>query len=236
MRHRRFIMRDQFIRRIFLGRENRPHHRKQQHRTTTIERVLHRVRNDALCGSVRDAELLEDVRQRRGNHRTDTDEETLHRETGRALFGRQLITNVCTERFHRNVDRRIKHPQHARRNPQHRCVRKKEQRQRRQHRSDREVRTTTTKATPGAVRHVANDWLHQQAGQRRRHPQNWNVIGLRTQRFENPAHIRVLQREPKLNSKETKTHVPDLPEGHSGFFGETVSNHIHRRGSVGIII
>jgi hypothetical protein len=65
---------------------------------------------------------------------------------------------------------------------------------------------------PGAIGQIADDRLHQQAGQGRGNPQQWQGILFGTQRLENPGHEAALQSEPKLDTQKAERHVPYLPE------------------------
>ena len=68
------------------------------------------------------------------------------------------------------------------------------------------------------IAHVANDRLHDEAGQGRGQPQYRDLIGARAQIFVNGAHVRHLQAPAELDAEEAETHVPDLPEPQSRFF------------------
>ena len=92
--------------------------------------------------------------------------------------------------------------------------RHEEQRHRGQHGARQEIRPAPPEPVPGAIGHVADDGLHQQAGERRRDPQARDLIDLGAERLEDPADVGVLQREAELDAEESETHVPDLPERH----------------------
>src|ERR1051326_5994636 len=53
---------------------------------------------------------------------------------------------------------------------------------------------------------------HDQSGQRRRQPQEGNLVGARSKKFIDGAHVRHLQSPAELDAEETETHIPDLPE------------------------
>jgi hypothetical protein len=69
---------------------------------------------------------------------------------------------------------------------------------------------------PGVVAQVADDGLHQQAGDRRGQPEQGKIVGIGAQRGENAADVGVLQRETELNAEEAEAHVPQLPERQYG--------------------
>src|SRR5208337_3122123 len=73
-------------------------------------------------------------------------------------------------------------------------------------------RATAAQSVPGAVAHVPDDGLHDQTGEGRRQPKDWDLVGAGAQVFVNGAHVRHLEAPAKLNAEEPKTHVPDLPE------------------------
>ena len=95
-----------------------------------------------------DAELAEHERQRVREARADADEQRLHHEAGRALRRVQLVGDERAERLHRDVDRRIEHPEQARGHPERRGRRHEEQRDRREDRPDEEVRAAGGRADP----------------------------------------------------------------------------------------
>src|SRR5205085_12164697 len=63
-------------------------------------------------------------------------------------------------------------------------------------------------AEPGLVRQVADDRLDQQAGERRRDPQGREIVEARSQRLEDPAHVRILEREADLYAEKTEGDIP----------------------------
>ena len=165
------------------------------------------------AGDVADLEPVGHHPGQGGSHdRADTDKETLHRETQGALIFRQVIADERPERLHRDIDARIHDPQHAGRHPQVGRVRHHEKRQGCQDGAEQEKRPPAAQAIPGAVAHVSDDRLHDQAGDRGRNPQDGQILDFRTQRLEDPADVGILQGEAKLDAEESKTHVPDLPE------------------------
>src|SRR5690606_8744331 len=165
------------------------------------------------------APLRQQPRQHAGHHRADADEEALHRVAGRALRRRQLVTDEGTERLHGHVERGIEQPQHACRDPQLRRVGHHQQRQCGEDRAPQEVGPAPPEPRPGAVGEMADHGLHQKSRQRRGDPQPRHLLHVRTQGLEDPADVRVLQREAELDPQEAEAHVPDLPERQLRFRG-----------------
>ncbi|TWG90757.1 hypothetical protein L599_000300000710 [Luteimonas sp. J16] len=209
------VERRQHLRRVLARGHDRPQHRQQQHRAAGVERPAHRVGHLAGRRGIGHAPLRQQPRQQAGDHRPDPDEEALHRVAGRTLARGQLVADEGAERFHRHVQRGVEDPQHAGGDPQLRRVRHREQRQGREDRAPQEVRPTATQSGPGAVGEVADHRLHQQAGQRGGNPKARHLLHLGAQGLEDPADVRVLQREPELDPQEPEAHVPDLPERQS---------------------
>jgi hypothetical protein len=119
---------------------------------------------------------------------------------------------VAKPSVHRDVDAGVHDPQHAGRHPQPGRVGHHEQRQRGQDRAAEEIGPPPAEAVPGAIAQVADDRLHDQAGQRRGHPQDRQVLDLGAQGLEDAADVGVLQGEAELDAEEAEAHVPDLPE------------------------
>ena len=98
------------------------------------------------------------------------------------------------------------------------ATRHQDQRAGTENRAGQEIRTAAAQPAPGVVAGVADDGLHQQPGQRRRQPQDRDLVGARAQIFVDGAHVGHLQSPAKLNAEEPETHVPDLPEALSVVF------------------
>src|SRR5690242_13954931 len=64
---------------------------------------------------------------------------------------------------------------------------------------------------------MADDRLHDQAGQRRGDPQHRDLFHRGAERLEDAADVGGLQREAELDAEKSETHVPDLPERQFGF-------------------
>jgi hypothetical protein len=125
---------------------------------------------------------------------------------------RCFSTNEGPERLHRDVDAGIHNPQHACGEPEVWRIGHDEERQRSEYRAHQEIWTAAAQAIPGPVTHVTNNWLHDQSGQWRRHPQDRDIVDGGAERLEDAADVRVLQREPHLDPEKAETHVPDLPK------------------------
>ena len=67
---------------------------------------------------------------------------------------------------------------------------------------------------------MADDRLDQQAGQRRRDPQDGQRIDLGAQGLEDAAGVGVLQAEADLDAEEADAHVPDRQAGQARAAGE----------------
>ncbi len=187
-------------------------------RGAEVEREPDRVGQLAGLGDVarRPEHVGEQPGQHGCDHRAHADEPALHRVAERALPVGQHVADQRAERLHRDVDRGVEDPQHAGRDPQVRAVRHDHQRRGREQRTDQEVRPATPEAAPGAVAEVADDRLHDQAGDRRGEPQDRQLVDRCAERLEDAAHVRVLQREAELDAQEPEAHVPDLPEAQGG--------------------
>ncbi len=59
---------------------------------------------------------------------------------------------------------------------------------------------------------LADNRLHQQAGQRSGQPEDRDLIGARAEIFVDGAHVGHLQAPAELDAEKTEAHVPDLPE------------------------
>src|SRR4030095_10594807 len=70
---------------------------------------------------------------------------------------------------------------------------------------------------PGAIVEVADEGLHEQAGERSGEPQHGDLVRVGAQVLLDRAHVRHLQRPAELDAQAAEGHVPDLPEaqGHS---------------------
>jgi hypothetical protein len=196
-----------------------PHHRQQEYQAPDVERVAHGVGDHAVDRHVADAKIVgENSRQQRGDHRAAANEEGLHRVAGRLLARVELVADEGAERLHRHINRGVHHPQHRDGHPQRRGIRHQEQRERREHGAGKEERAAAAPGRmPGVVAQVADDRLHQQAGDRRGEPEQRQVVRLGAERREDPAGVRVLQRKAELDAEEAKTHVPQLPERQARF-------------------
>ena len=73
---------------------------------------------------------------------------------------------------------------------------------------------------------MADDRLYEQAGQRRRDPQQRQIVQALAQRLEDAAHIRVLQREADLDAEEAEADVPQPGPALAGLF--VASQGFHR--------
>jgi hypothetical protein len=65
---------------------------------------------------------------------------------------------------------------------------------------------------------ITNDWLDDQAGERCSEPQQGEFAFFGTEKLVDGTHIGHLQTPTKLDSKESKGHIPDLPERETWFF------------------
>ena len=140
----------QLRRRILARRDDGPQHRAQRARRrrcrTNSARCPGIARFAAVptlltpaCAKIHGSML--------GDDRADADEEALHRIAGGALRWRQLIADEGAERLHRDVDAGVEDPQHARRHPQHRRMRHRDQRQRSEHGAGEEIRAGAGRAS-----------------------------------------------------------------------------------------
>ena len=76
-----------------------------------------------------------------------------------------------------------------------------------------ESMAAVAKPVPCIVAHMPDYRLNYQPGNRGGNPQYRNIVNLCSKGFKNPADICILKSKSKLDSKKSKTHVPDLPEG-----------------------
>ena len=90
---------------------------------------------------------------------------------------------------------------------------------------DQEVGPPPPQPAPRAVAERADDRLHEQAGQRRREPEDRDAIGLRAERLVDGAHVPHLQAPAELDAEEPEAHVPDLPEGEAWSGSSLLSRH-----------
>ncbi len=202
-----------FFRCVFSGFDNRPKHRQKKYNAAHIKRPFHRIRNDTVGRSITDTEpICQHIRQHRSNYCPRTNEKTLHGKACRALLRRQIITYKRPERLHRHVDRSIHDPEHAGGYPKDGRIGHDEQSQGRQNSAHEKVRSPPAQAVPGAIAKITDDWLNQQARDRRSHPEDGNIFDGSAERFKNAGNIGVLQGKPKLNTQKAKAHVPDFPE------------------------
>ena len=153
---------------------------REQHDRADVERVVNGVRDAAGCVRViADAGARQQPRQHARDDRAHADEEALHRVAGRALRGRQLVADERAERLHRNIDRCVQDPQQPGGDPQRRRVRHQHERDRSKDRADQKIGPASSEPRPGAIRAVADDRLHDQPGERRRNPQQRNLLDAR---------------------------------------------------------
>jgi hypothetical protein len=74
------------------------------------------------------------------------------------------------------------------------------------------VRIDPSERPPGAVAPMPDQRLDEQPGDRRRDPQDRQLVELGTERLEDPAGAAVLQSPDDLHSEQAAAHVPDLPD------------------------
>ncbi len=205
----------QVFRRVLLRCEHRPQHGPEKRRCSQIERRAHGERNRV--GITAALRHVEDVGQQPGqcrrDDRTQPNQQALHGEAAGALSFRQQVRDKCAKRLHADVDGGIQNPQHRRRKEQRLCARHQQQGDGAQDGTSKEIWAAAAQRSPRAVTHVPNERLHQQAGERRGQPQDWDLVGMRTQVLIDGAHVGLLQTPAKLDAKETKAHVEDLRAG-----------------------
>nr|GFC71309.1 hypothetical protein [Tanacetum cinerariifolium] len=115
--------------------------------------------------------------------------------------------SASSKRLHRNVDAGIHNPEHPGRHPEGRYVGHNGERQRGADGPNQEEGAAAAPArAPGAVGEVADDGLHEQAGGGGRYPKKSQLVFLRAHRFEDAAHVAVLQRKAKLDAQEAEAH------------------------------
>jgi hypothetical protein len=72
---------------------------------------------------------------------------------------------------------------------------------------------------PGIVAEVADQRLHQQAGDGGGQPQDGQLVHFRTQGGKDAAGVGVLQRKAELDAEKAEAHVPELPKAQPGLDG-----------------
>ena len=206
------VERRDLLGRIFAGGEHGPQHGEQQRRAAQIEAPAHRIGQGAADRDIGHTAPVEQPGRGRSDHRAGADERRLDRIAGGVLAPVEHVADKCAERLHRDVERRIEHPEQQHRGEQHRRIGHGEQRQRRQHRAGQEIGSPAAKAAPGPVRIMADDRLDEQPGQRGGDPQQRQIVNLDAQRLEDTAHVRILQREADLDAEEAEADVPQPDE------------------------
>ena len=197
----------------FAGGEDRPQHRQHQSGAAEPEGEAHRVGDAAARRDVCDADALQRPGNDRAHHRAGADEGGLHGVAGAVLVLAEHVADEGAERLHRDVQRRVQHPQHQRGDEKGRRFGHGEKGEAGEDRARQEVRAAAAEAAePGAVAHMADDRLDEEAGERRRHPQSREVIDRGAERLEDAAHVRVLEGEPDLDAEEAERDVPQLGE------------------------
>ena len=204
------------FRRIFLARENGVEHREQERRGPELERI-HNGERYAVRRTSRDAVVREDRRQRIGHRCADADEKALHHETRRALLRRKLVGDEGAKGFHRDVDARIHHPEHRRRDPERGRVWHEKEGDAGKDCAHGEVGTPPPEPVPGAVAHAADDGLDEQSRHRPGEPEQRDFRRLCTELRVDRAHVCELEAEPELDAQEAEAHVKNLREREAGF-------------------
>ena len=201
------------FRRILLGRDDGPQDRSEERRGADVKRQPDGQR-DCVSGALgcEMKHVGQQPGQRRRHHRAEPDEQALHRETLGALFLRQQVGDERAKRFHADVDGGVQDPEQAGGHPQRGTTRHQDERAGTENRSRQKVRTTASQARPGVIAGVADDRLHDQAGERSRQPQDRDLVGARPEIFVDGAHVGHLQPPAKLDAEKAEAHVPDLPE------------------------
>ena len=152
-------------------------------------------------------------RQRGGDDRAKADKEALDAVAARVLFVRQHVGDKRAKRLHAEM---LIVASNTHNNPaaiqRVEAIRHENQRQRTRQSAPQQIRPTAAEAAPGVIAHVADDWLDEQAGERRGEPEQRDLIRLGAKIFINGAHVRHLQAPAELDAEKAEAHVPDLPE------------------------
>ena len=101
------------VRTVFLRRDDGPHDRREERKAAAPEAQLNRIRDTSVRRHVADAGLFEKPGEDRSHHGTCADEGCLHRIAGGVLIGMQHVADKGAEGLHRDVERRIEHPEHC---------------------------------------------------------------------------------------------------------------------------
>ena len=204
--------------RILGGGKDGPQNRRHKDHGANGKGPVHRGGNFALWRGSRHPQGAHQPGQITGNPRADSYYKCLSHKAIGSLLVRQFVGHQGPKGLHRNVDGRVQNPQKPGRHPKGRRIRNEKEGQGAQHRSEQKIRTATPKpGTPGAVREVANDGLHQQARQGCGNPEARQFVFAGSKILKDGRHESTLQGKAKLNAQETKTHVPYLPKAKGCF-------------------
>src|SRR5262249_20454497 len=91
-----------------------------------------------------------------------------------------------------------------------------------------EGRPAPAEGVPRGIAHVADDGLHEQAGERGGEPQHGDLVRVGAEVLVDGAHVGHLQRPAELDAQEAEGHVPDLPEAQ--VWSRAFAGHLASRG------
>ncbi len=151
-----------------------------------------------------------------GDDGAEADEEALHGEAAGALASGEHVGDEGAEGFHADVDRGVENPQQAGGHPERGGIGHEQEREGAENGADEEVRPAAAERAPGAVAHVADDGLDDEAGERRGEPEHGNLVRARAEVLVDGTHVGHLQTPAELDAEEAEAHVPDLPEAQGG--------------------
>ena len=209
-----------FLRRHLLHLECGEENAEDKDGCTDVECILHCVRNLSLRSDIRDAEPCEDEREEVTHEASGVAEEALDRVCLALLLLVHHVSHEHLERLHRNVDRCVE--KHERDESEDHCsahcksevsgIRKHAHHEDGDDGAEEEVWDTPSETGPCPVAVFSDERLYDQSHERRKNPEEAQVMRVCAKRCKNTADIGVLKGICDLNSEKSEADIPHLPE------------------------